>query len=135
VRVRDGLVQLARGERTHDAKPGDELTLDEKGGVVRRTVPAYGADWDWAVALARPFELEGQPLTRFLNWICEENGWRLRFADPAVERAAAATILHGSIEGLTPAEALTAVLPTSGVEHRVENGVLTVRLSADETKN
>jgi ferric-dicitrate binding protein FerR (iron transport regulator) len=128
VRVRDGLVQLTRGQQSHDAKPGEELTLDEGGSVGRRTVPAFGADWAWVAALARPFELEGRLLREFLDWICEENGWQLRFADGASERRAATTILHGSIEGLTPEEALAAVMPTTGVENQLKDGILSIRL-------
>jgi hypothetical protein len=135
VRVRDGLVRLSQSRRTHDATPGDELTLDGNGSVIRRTVPVYGADWAWAAALARPFELEGQSLRDFLDWIVGENGWQLRFADAAVEQTSLTTVLHGSIQGLTPEEALAAVLPTVGVEHRLENGVLLIRLSAGGTKN
>ena len=52
----------------------------------------------------------------FLDWIAGENGWQLRFADSAVEQKSQTTILHGSIKGLTPEEALAAVLPTSGVD-------------------
>jgi ferric-dicitrate binding protein FerR (iron transport regulator) len=128
VRVRDGLVQLTQGRQSHEAKPGDELTLDEGGRVVRRPVPVFGADWAWAAALARPFELEGRSLREFLDWICEENGWQLRFADTASERRAATTIMHGSIQGLTPEEALAAVLPPSDVEHQLKDGILSIRL-------
>lgn len=135
VRVRDGLVHVTQGREAHDANPGDELTLDEDGSVVRRTVPVYGAEWAWAAALARPFELEGRSLRAFLDWVCDENGWQLRFADSASERKAATTTLHGSIEGLTPEEALSAVLPTTGVEHQLENGVLRIRWSSNGTTN
>ena len=127
VRVRDGVVQLTQGRQSHDAKPGDELMLDDAGVVRRRTVPVFGAEWAWVAALARPFELEGRSLREFLDWICEENGWQLRFADAASERRAATTILHGTIQGLTPEEALAAVLPTSGAEHQLEKGVLSIR--------
>jgi hypothetical protein len=135
VRVRDGLVQLSQSRESHDAHPGDELTLDGNGTIVRRTVPGYGADWAWVVALAHPFDLEGRSLRDFLDWITRENGWQLRFADAAVEEKARTTILHGSIKGLTPGEALAAVLPTSGVEHQLANGVLLIRLAAEGTKN
>ena len=135
VRVRDGLVQLTQNRQSHDATPGDELTLGDNGSAERRTVPVYGAEWDWAVALARPFELEGRTLREFLDWISEENGWQLRFADSAVEQKSADAILHGSIQGLTPYEALSAVLPTSGVEHQLDKGVLRIWLSSGETKN
>ncbi|MBF8299667.1 MAG: hypothetical protein HW394_37, partial [Acidobacteria bacterium] len=135
VRVRDGLVQLTQNRQSHDAKPGEELTLGDNGSAERRTVPVYGSDWDWTSALARPFELEGRTLREFLDWISGENGWQLRFADSAVEQKSAEAILHGSIQGLTPYEALSAVLPTSGVEHQLDNGVLRIWLSASETNN
>jgi ferric-dicitrate binding protein FerR (iron transport regulator) len=134
VRVRDGVVRLSQTRQSHDAQPGDELTLDGSGAIVRRTVPVHGADWAWAMALARPFDLEGRSLRDFLDWIAGENGWQLRFADAAVDKKSLTTILHGSIQGLTPDEALAAVLPTSGVEHRLENGVLLIKLGAGGTK-
>ena len=132
VRVRDGLVRLSQDRQSHDAKPGEELTLDGNGSVVRRPVPVFGAEWAWAFALARPFDLEGRTLRDFLNWITGENGWQLRFADSDVEQKSLTTILHGSILGLTPNEALSAVLSTSGVEHSLENGVLLIQPSAAE---
>lgn len=135
VRVRDGVVRLSQSRQSHDARPGDELTLEGSGSIVRRTIPVFGADWAWAIALARPFDLEGRSLRDFLAWITGENGWRLRFADSAVEQKSLTTILHGSIQGLTSDEALAAVLPTSGVDHRLENGVLLIRLSAESAKH
>lgn len=130
VRVRDGLVRLSQPQQSHDAHPGDELTVDDKGSVVRRPVAVFGAEWAWALALVQPFELEGRTLRAFLDWIARENGWRLRFTDAAVEQKAQTTILHGSILGLSPSEALAAVLPTSGVEHTLDDGVLLIQLSA-----
>ncbi len=136
VRVRDGMVRLSQNpQQSHDAQPGDELTLDGNGSVVRRTVPVVGADWAWTVALARPFDLEGRSLGEFLDWIAGENGWQLQYADAAVEEKALKTILHGSIKGLTPEEALSAVLPASGVGYRLENRVLLILLGAGGTKD
>ena len=129
VRVRDGLVRVNHRRQSHEASRGEELTLDGDGSVLRRPVPVFGAGWAWTFPLARPFELEGRSLRDFLDWIAGENGWQLRFADSTVERKSRTTILHGSILGLTPAEALAAVLPTSGVEHSLENGVLLVQIA------
>ncbi len=129
VRVRDGLVRLTDSRQSQDASPGEELTLDGDGKIVRRPVAVFGADWAWTFALARPFNLEGRSLRDFLDWIADENGWQLRFADSTVEQKSRTTILHGSILGLTPAEALAAVLPTSGVEHSLESGVLLVQIA------
>jgi hypothetical protein len=135
VRVRDGLVRLSQNRRSHDATPGDELTLNGDGSVVRRIVPVHGPDWAWAVALAHHFDLEGRSLRDFLDWIAGENGWQLRYADASVEDKAMTTILHGSIQGLTPEEALAAVLPASGVGYRLENGVLLIQRAAGGTKD
>lgn len=135
VRVRDGLVRLSQSRQSHDATPGDELTLNGDGSVVRRTVPVYGPDWAWTLALAHPFDLEGQSLREFLNWVAGENGWQVRYADASVEEKARTTILHGSIQGLTSEESLAAVLPASGVGYRLENGVLLIQLAAGGTKD
>ncbi len=129
VRVRDGLVRVSQSRQSYEAKPGDELTVSGDGSVARRTVPVFGTDWAWAATLAPAFELEGRSLREFLDWITNENGWQLRFADPAVEQKSLTTTLHGSIRGLTPEEALAAVLPTVGVEHQLADGVLLVALS------
>jgi ferric-dicitrate binding protein FerR (iron transport regulator) len=134
VRVRDGLVTLSQGRASHDAVAGEELTLEGDGRLARRTVPVSGTDWDWIDALSPSFDLEGRSLREFLDWIARENGWRLEFDDPAVEEQSRTTTLHGSIQGLTPDEALSAVLPTVGVEHSLQEGVLRIRRSEKDTK-
>ena len=134
VRVRDGVVRLSQGGQSHDVTLGEELTLAVDGRVDRRTIPVFGGEWAWAASVARSFDIEGRSLREFLTWIAGENGWQLRFANEAVERTSLATTLHGSIQGLTPEEALAAVLPTVGVEHQLTDGVLLVRLAAAVSK-
>ena len=126
VRVRDGAVQVRQKHTRHDASAGDELTLDTDGRATRRSIPTTAAAW--ATADGAPFELEGRSLREFLDWIVGENGWQLQFADAAVEDKARTTTLHGSIQGLSSEQALAAVLPTSGVAHRLEAGVLSISL-------
>lgn len=128
VRVRDGAVRVERDRQQHDAGPGVELVIGASGELTRRTVPVDGPEWAWTTDASTPFELEGRSLREFLDWIASENGWRLRFADAVVEDKARTTTLHGSIQGLSPEQALAAVLPTSGVEHQLEGDVLSVRL-------
>ena len=130
VRVRDGAVQVRRAQQRYDGRPGDELVLGVSGEVIRRTIPVDGAEWAWTTGGPTPFELEGHSLREFLEWIASENGWQLRFADAVVEDKARTTTLHGSIQGLTPEQALAAVLTTSGVEHQLEGEILSVRLVA-----
>lgn len=133
VRVRDGAVQIQRDRQRHQGRPGDELVLDATGRLTRHTVPVDGPAWSWTASGPPPFELEGRSLREFLDWVVGESGWQLRFADAAAEDKARTTTLHGSIQGLTPEQALAAVLPTSGVEHRLEGRVLSIRLVAATT--
>lgn len=130
VRVREGGVQVRRDRQRYDGRPGDEMVLGASGEVTRRAIPLDGPEWGWTTDAHTPFELEGHSLREFLDWVAAEKGWRLHFADAVVEDSARTTTLHGSIQGLTPEEALAAVMATSGVEHQLEGDVLSVRLRA-----
>lgn len=134
VRVRDGLVRVSGRGGSHDVNPRGELTVGSDGRIVRRTIETFAAEWAWAMTLARPFTLEGRSLRDFLDWVAEETGWQVRFARVSDEQQARQTTLHGSIEGLTPDEAIE-VLPVSGVEHVLEDGTLTIRrIATDSTR-
>lgn len=126
VRVRDGLVQVSQRGVSHDVRPRDEVRLSASGHVQRRTIDTFGDAWMWTTAVARPFALEGRSLSEFLDWVVEETGWQVRFLRSEDERRASSTRLHGSIDGLTPEQAITVVLPASGVEHTLANGTLTI---------
>jgi ferric-dicitrate binding protein FerR (iron transport regulator) len=126
VRVREGLVNVERDGRTHAASAGIELTLDAAGSVERRSTPVYGPSWQWSVEIAPVFDIEGRSLRELLDWVSRETGWRLRFTNPAVASGVATVSLSGSVAGLTPTEALATVLPTSGLSHRVVDGVLII---------
>jgi hypothetical protein len=70
--------------------------------------------------------VDGKTLPVFLDWVAREGGWTIRFADEALRRAASSIVLRGSIDGLTPEQALEAILPTCGLTHRIANGTVTV---------
>lgn len=127
VRVRDGIVRVSRSGESHDVNPRGELTVDTTGRMTRRTIATSGAEWAWAMTLATPFTLEGRSLRDFLDWVREETGWEIRFARASDEQTAARTVLHGSITGLTPDQAIEAVLPVSGVDYVLADGTLTIR--------
>lgn len=133
VRVRDGLVRVSRRGASHDVNARGELTVGTDGRVGRRTVETSGPEWAWAMTLARPFTLEGRSLRDFLDWVADETGWQVRFARASDERTAAQTELHGSIAGLTPDQAIEAVLPVSGVDHVLLDGTLTIRRIASNS--
>jgi ferric-dicitrate binding protein FerR (iron transport regulator) len=105
VRVRDGRVEVLSAFGMREA---------ESGG------------WDWIVRATRPPQLEGRPLPEFLAWAEREGGRPIRFADPALERANAATIVYGAIERLTVEEALDVVLPSCGLARLTDGDVITI---------
>jgi ferric-dicitrate binding protein FerR (iron transport regulator) len=119
VRVREGLVQLdaAGREGLLRSGAGEELELDERGGLRHGIVPPSHPAWAWAEALAPPPDVEGRPLLQFLDWVAHETGRRVRFAAPEVEAQAREVVLHGRTRDLTPLQALDVMLSTTDLEY------------------
>ena len=130
VRVRDGRVEVSSAFGMREADRGGQLRVTSSE-IVSGRAPTSGADWDWIVRAVRPPQLEGRPLPEFLAWAEREGGRPIRFADPAVERANAATIVYGAIERLTVEEALDVVLPSCGLARLTDGDVITI-VAADD---
>lgn len=118
VTVREGALDVDRGGRAFEARAGVELTLRADGSLEQSSAPSHGATWDWTQEAAPPFPIEGSTLAAFLDWVSRETALPWRFGDSSLEAIARETILHGSIAGLTPEEALSVVLPGCGLRHR-----------------
>lgn len=131
VRVRDGRVEVSGAFGTREAAGGSQLSVTSSGIRSGRT-STFGADWDWIARATRPPRLEGRRLPEFLEWAEREGGRAIRFADPALERANAAAIVYGAIDGLTVEEALDVVLPSCGLARRTDGDVITL-VEADDT--
>jgi ferric-dicitrate binding protein FerR (iron transport regulator) len=125
VRVRDGEVIVNAGKESGRAGRGMEISTGAHG-LETKASAAFGPDWTWVSKTAPPFTLAGRTLAEFLDWVSRESGYAVAF-DGQAAAAAATTVLHGSIDGLTPDEALDVVLPSTGLDHRVVNGQLIVR--------
>ncbi len=126
VRVRDGAVQYEHDAVRQTATAGTELMVSAEGPVTARPAAPYGSEWGWVQRAAPAFRVEGRTLAAFLRWVSHEGGWDVQLADAALERAAATITLHGSIDGLTPDEAVATILPTCGLAHRMEASRLIV---------
>jgi ferric-dicitrate binding protein FerR (iron transport regulator) len=126
VRVREGGVNLSATGGSWDAARGEELLLSAGGSLVRGSVPFHGAPWSWVQEIAPAFQLEGRTLGELLAWYARETGHGVAWGDPAEQRRALAVVLHGSVDGLSPDQALAAVLPTCGLAHRPEGGAVTL---------
>lgn len=125
LRVREGSVSLSRSGQTFSAARGEQLTVDARGEVDRSTVAVAGPDWAWVLETAPSIEVEGRTLAAYLEWVSRETGWQVRYDDPALENLAT-EIVYGSIDGLTPEASLEAVLPSSGLGHRLEDQTLVI---------
>lgn len=126
VRVREGAVALVRRGGSAPVAAGEELRLRHDGSLSRGTVAPHGPAWDWVQAAAPALEIEGTTLDRYLGWAARETGRRLRYGDETLDELAAGTVLHGTIEGMTPDESLSVVVPGSGLGYRTEDGTLLV---------
>jgi hypothetical protein len=128
IRVREGEVALAdRGSRLVVGR-GEGLMVSRGRQAVRFTVPLYGETWSWTLEVVSPFALEGRLLVDFVAWASREQGWQWRFADQRANRHGQRITLHGSVEGLTPEQALSVVLPTAAMTHEVRDGALVIKL-------
>jgi len=130
VRVREGRIALTGRNGSHEAGAGEQLAIHENQ-VKRSRVPPHGPHWDWVQRIAPGNELEGQSLAGFLDWVSRETGRPIRFDDDRQARESTSVTLHGSIEGLSPEEALSAVLPTCGFGHRFSEGAVIVARERD----
>jgi ferric-dicitrate binding protein FerR (iron transport regulator) len=131
VRVRDGRVEVSSPFGMRETDRGGQLRVTSSG-IVSERASTSGADWDWIVRAIPPPQLEGRPLPEFLAWAEREGGRPIRFADPALERANAATIVYGAIDSLTVEEALDVVLPSCGLARHTDGDVITIVAASPE---
>jgi hypothetical protein len=104
---------------------GEQLIIRD-AGVERSALARNAADWDWLAGVTPPFTLEGRSVEDFLAWAARETGRVVVFAShEATERARAVT-LSGTLEGLTPDEAVAAVLSTTTLRAEIEAGRIRV---------
>ena len=129
VRVREGEVRVDTLRGTHRALAGSELVLASDGGTRRGAVAADDAGWQWAVLAAPAPVIEGRTLESFLDWVSRETGLPWLVVEPRLEGLPGATVLHGSVEGLTPQEALEVVLTGSGLRSERAGGELRISVA------
>ena len=123
LRVREGRVQWrSRKGGIESGSAGEKLTIAADGHVRREPASRYGATWDWIASTTPAISIEGRTLSEFLNWAGRELGREVVYATPAVAAEARVIVVHGSIDGLTPVQALDAVLGTTSVKSTLDDG-------------
>ncbi|MEX1994242.1 MAG: FecR family protein [Steroidobacteraceae bacterium] len=127
LRVREGRVewQSKSGRREHGVT-GEQLTIADDGEVQRAAATPYGESWDWVAGTSPGIAIEGLQLRDFLSWAARELGCEVAYVTPEIASEAAGVVLHGSIAGLTPRQALDAVLATTRVRAIVLDGRILV---------
>jgi ferric-dicitrate binding protein FerR (iron transport regulator) len=126
VSIREGRVAIATRADRLEVPAGERLTLLADGATARTPVGPADASWAWTQAVAPEFDIEARTLADFLAWVARETGARVEFASPADAAAAGTVRLRGSVRGLTPEQALRAVLATTRFDYRLEGARLAV---------
>jgi len=116
-------------QRTDDVQvveAGERLTLGPDGQRRSQFISPHDPEWNWISRVAPTFVIDRRPLKEFLAWVGRELGQEIIFADARSESLAKTVILRGSIDGLTPEQALPAVLSTTKLhlQHRDDKIVI-----------
>jgi ferric-dicitrate binding protein FerR (iron transport regulator) len=129
VRVREGEVRLRNAGHDILAEAGTEIVATSDGVISHGSVPLNGEQWRWVSSMAPAYEIEGRPLLDFLEFESRELGYRLVFADPRAKQVAERTILHGTVRGREPLDAVSSVLATTSLTYSIRGNTLQVQSS------
>jgi len=127
IRVRDGAVALSREDGDLEVTRGASVTIAADGSRIMDETPSWGPEWAWVQEVAPAIDIEGRSVVAFLDWVSRETGLWVHYADREVEDFAGATVLHGTIQGLMPAQAPEVVLPGCGLRVSERSGTLEIR--------
>jgi hypothetical protein len=130
LRVREGTVQWRDDAHSSLLESGVELHIDRHGRITRRDIGTAGRSWAWMEALRPDVDIEGRPLSEFLEWVSRETGRRLVLADDEVRRLCEGTRMHGSVRGMSALEALAAVMAATPLRFDLAEGVIRVSLAS-----
>lgn len=131
LRVREGSVHwlAANGEST--VKAGTEVVFSGGAKAAERPVATSGKEWDWTAQSTPDFEINNRPLGEFLQWVARESGRKLVLVDDEARKQAATIRMHGSVDGLTPMQALSAVMATTELRYDLPDGQIRVSFARE----
>jgi ferric-dicitrate binding protein FerR (iron transport regulator) len=113
VSIREGRVEIVNPKRSALASAGERVRINADGELERQAISAQDPQWDWAERTTPPFVIDDRTLADFLEWVARETGRQVIYASPEAQTTARSLKLRGSIEGLDPETALSAVLSTT----------------------
>lgn len=128
LRVREGRVALKRdsGPEPEIVHAGQQLSIRPDGALHLTAIARSGSEWDWILAVIRIPEIDGSSLDGFVTWIARERGWDVAYATSDAAAVSRETILYGSVGGMTPDDALSTVMLSSGFSYEVSDGTLRI---------
>jgi ferric-dicitrate binding protein FerR (iron transport regulator) len=126
VRVREGRAVLSSGGSEKAIPAGHEGSLAADGSLTLRSLAPTDEAWFWLLDCSPGFRLEGHSAVALLEWVARETGYRLRWGEPVLAQTAARMTLHGDLGAVRPDQVLDLVLPTCGLEHRLDGDDLVV---------
>jgi ferric-dicitrate binding protein FerR (iron transport regulator) len=133
LRVREGSVHwLAAGDES-TVGAGTEVLFSNGSKTVVRPIDTSGKEWDWTASTTPDFEIDNRPLAEFLEWVARESGRMLTFADDQARTKAATIRMHGSVHGLTPMQALSAVMAATELRFDLPDGQIRVSMATEST--
>lgn len=132
VSVREGRVIIANAAGTSSGVAGERIRVTPRGQIVRSTVAAHDPNWQWASLTAPQFDINDHTLAAFLEWVARETGRKIVYSSTQAQSAASELKLRGSITGLDPDTALSAVLSTTQL-HRYQTNeeLIGIALASD----
>lgn len=119
VGVREGRVRVSSAGADVVGDAGERLTVSGDR-VSRSPLPRTAAAWDWVGSITPPHSIEGRSVESFLVWAARETGRTIVYTSPDVAQQARSVTLSGTVEGLTPDEAVTAVLSTTSLQPELD---------------
>jgi ferric-dicitrate binding protein FerR (iron transport regulator) len=132
VSVREGRVMIANSAGTSSGVAGERIRVTPRGQVVRSTVAAHDPHWQWAAHTAPQFDINDRTLAVFLDWVGRETGRKVVYSSNEAQSAASGLKLRGSIAGLDPDTALSAVLSTTHLQrYATKDELIGITLAGD----
>ena len=128
VAVREGRVDVKNKSDSYTARMGERLTLVQGEGAAIAELDTHSAYWGWIVELTPAFDMTNKSLLDFLKWAARETGRDLQFESDESRMFAMRTDVHGSVEGLTPDEALEAILATTTVRYQITDDRIVIKI-------
>ncbi|HJR70095.1 MAG TPA: FecR family protein, partial [Gammaproteobacteria bacterium] len=125
VGVRDGRVEVMRGNETGAAGVGERLVITQDAASIRRdTIATFGGEWDWVERVAPPFDTDGRTIGDFLTWFAAQTGRTVEFGSTDAERAARERI-SGPID-FPLLQQLSAVLAIADLTYALEGELVVI---------